>query len=57
MTGIAGPKYVSGVADPVVKLTRESGATVTTPVAMLRGCVAVDNGDGTTTLTLSDEES
>lgn len=54
---VIGPKYVSGVADPVVRLTRENGTVAITPVAMLSGCTAADNGNGTTTLTLSNEGS
>lgn len=49
-----GPKYISGVATPVIVLTRQHGTTATTPVALLNGCSAVDNGDGTITITLSD---
>lgn len=53
MSGNIGPKYVSGVADPVIRLTRENETVVFTPVAMLIGCAVANNGDGTSTLTLS----
>lgn len=50
-----GPKYVSGVANPVIVLTRQDGKSVVSPVAMFRGCSVADNGDGTSTLTLSND--
>lgn len=49
-----GAKYVSGVADPVIRLTRDNGTTVITPVVMFEDGTVTDNGNGTTTLTVGE---
>lgn len=52
-----GPKYVSGFADRgQIILIREDGTTDETPIFALSGITITDNGDGTATLTMADEE-